>query len=320
MDRAVRRRLVESVEAVLSTARTLGYSFDADFPGWADRVDSCERVPPQCWACYHDLVQAALRNDEIALARLAAELMAVDLEKVDGVHVLTVAPTDMSSAESERYIRIIDDNPDLALRLGPVRQSEVLRIRDLMMRARPLLFDDPDLLHEMDTLGHQVVLATSAPGVRQFGGAASIFLWGAVVLNPDLIPDRVTLCEALAHESAHALLFGFTLGADLTLNDPAERFPSPLRADLRPMEGIVHATFVLARMIYALEVLAQSESLTPDERALVQAKGERNLHHFQAGAEVVQAHARFTEDGATIFANCLLAMNVAQRNLRVGRA
>jgi HEXXH motif-containing protein len=317
MDRAVRRRLVESVEAVLSTARSLGYSVEADLARWADRVDSCERVPPQCWACYHDLVQAALRNDEIALARLAAELTARDMDKVDGVHVLTVAPGELSPVESERYIRIIDDNPDLALKLQPVPQTEVLRIRDLVMRAAPLLFANPDLLHEMETLGHQIVLATNAPGGRQFGGAASIFLWGAVVLNPDLIPDRVTLCEALAHETAHALLFGLTLGADLTLNDPAERFPSPLRADLRPMEGIVHATFVLARMVYALEVLAQSESLTQDERALVQAKRERNLHHFQAGAAVVQAHASFTDEGAIIFSNCLRAIRADQEGFGV---
>jgi hypothetical protein len=310
MDRAVRRRLVESVEVVLSTARGFGYSLDFDLPRWANRVDSCKRLPPQCWACYHDLVQAALRNDEIAVARLAAELTGIDLEKVDDVHVLTVGPGDLSPLESGRYIRIIDDNPGIPLMLEPVPQREVRRIRDLVMRARALLLVSPDLLDEIEMLAHHIVLATSAPGGRQFGGAASIFLWGAVVLNPDLIPDRVTLCEALAHETAHSLLFGLTLGADLTTNDPAERFPSPLRLDLRPMEGIVHATFVLARMIYTLEVLAQSESLTPDERALVQAKRERNIHHFQAGAEVVQTHARFTDDGAMIFANCRRAINL----------
>jgi hypothetical protein len=83
------------------------------------------------------------------------------------------------------------------------------------------------------------------------------------------------------------------------------------------MEGIVHATFVLARMVYALEVLAQSESLTQDERALVQAKRERNLHHFQAGAAVVQAHASFTDEGAIIFSNCLRAIRADQEGFGV---
>jgi HEXXH motif-containing protein len=56
----------------------------------------------------------------------------------------------------------------------------------------------------------------------------------------------------LTHEAAHSLLLGYTLGAPLVESDPAERFSSPLREDLRPMDGIVHATYVLARMHYII--------------------------------------------------------------------
>ena len=61
------------------------------------------------------------------------------------------------------------------------------------------------------------------------------------MLNPTLVADRVDLAEALAYETAHALLFGLVLGADLTLNDPAERYASPLPADPRSIKGLVHA-------------------------------------------------------------------------------
>ena len=166
----------------------------------------------------------------------------------------------------------------------------------------------PALLDEIDTLGHEIVLATSG-GPRGFGGAATVFLWGAVMLNPTLAPDRVTLVESLAHESAHALLFGLTLGADLTTNDPAERYGSPLRPDPRPIEGIVHATYVLARMVFALDAISGSARLSAEEREDVGRKIERNLTNYAVGLRTVDAHARFTDDGAMIFEACRKAMD-----------
>ncbi len=90
------------------------------------------------------------------------------------------------------------------------------------------------------------------------------------------------MVESLAHETAHALLFGLPLGADLTTNDPGERYALPLRLDPRPIEGIVHATYVLARMIYALDQISGSVRLGADERALVEQKIEPSLQSYAA--------------------------------------
>lgn len=127
-------------------------------------------------------------------------------------------------------------------------------------------------------------------------------------MNPTLILDRIALVESLTHETAHALLFGFTLGENLTLNDPAERYASPLRRDPRPMEGIVHATFVLARMIHALDLLAQSDCLGSPERALVNERRACHLRGYRAGLETVMAHATFTTEGDRISSACAAAM------------
>ena len=129
------------------------------------------------------------------------------------------------------------------------------------------------------------------------------------MLNPSLVPNRIILIESLAHETAHALLFGLTLGADLSTNGPNARYASPLRADARPIEGIVHATFVLARMVYALERLAARSALTEEERALVGSRLARHRESYTAGLAVVDAHARFTEAGAAIFQACRQAMS-----------
>ena len=214
VDRAVRRRFVESVDAVLAAARERGIPIAGDQTRWAQDVLASARVPPHLWACYHDLVQSALRDDAPGVARLAGELLGAGPEHFGPPgHVVTLAPHDLG-ANVERYVRMIDNDPENPLALEASSPAEVSRLAALMAEARDLLAEaDPALLDEIDTLGHEIVLATSA-GPCGFGGAASVFLWGAVVLNPALIADRVTLVEALARSALTAA--GASCGRSLT--------------------------------------------------------------------------------------------------------
>lgn len=125
--------------------------------------------------------------------------------------------------------------------------------------------------------------------------------WGAVLLNVDEMPDRLTMAETLAHETGHNLLSGFTGGRPLVENDPAERYDSPLRLDPRPMDGIVHATYVLARMHYCLERLLQSGLLSDQEGVTATAAIAQRRRAFGAGLDVVDRHARFTPIGRAAF-------------------
>ena len=103
-------------------------------------------------------------------------------------------------------------------------------------------------------------------------------------------------------KSAHSLLLGYSFGAPLVDNDVSEQFTSPLREDPRPMDGIVHATYVLARMHYCIERLLASQALNATERdRLEEAKVRRKSEYLQ-GLEVVSAHARFNAIGQSLFA------------------
>ena len=308
IDLAIRRSLADSVATVLAEVSRVGVPFEGDVVSW--RTELLARpAPAGLWACYHDLVQAVVRLDAHAISASASELLAAlpAPKRTPGV-VVTLTEDDLGSRDVARYRSVIDNDPERPLDLVAARPDDVARIAALAAEARALLVEAaPVLLDEIDTLGHRIVLATSR-GPRGFGGAATVFLWGAVVLNPTRVPDRVTLVESLAHETAHALLFGLTLGADLTTNDPSERYGSPLRPDPRPIEGIVHATYVLARMIHALDRLRGAPQLDDGEHAVVERKLTHNLKNYAAGLETVEAHARFTADGASIFAACRQAM------------
>jgi HEXXH motif-containing protein len=178
-----------------------------------------------------------------------------------------------------------------------------------------LLLDSaaPDLAGEIRRLVREIVFVASdlGSGKQVFQGGSTFYLWGALFLNARRHPDRVTMAEGLTHEAAHSLLLGYTLGAPLVENDPTERFPSPLRDDLRPMDGIVHATYVLARMHYCIERLLASGALTNAERVQLEAaKKQRSAEYFD-GLNVIASHARFTEPGTAIFAGAQTYMSQA---------
>ena len=54
--------------------------------------------------------------------------------------------------------------------------------------------------------------------------------------------------QRIAHEATHNLLFGLCADGPLADNDDGERHASPLRPDARPIDGVLHATCVSARV------------------------------------------------------------------------
>ena len=162
----------------------------------------------------------------------------------------------------------------------------------------------PALLREIETVAPQVVLVRDAgpdapPGA--FGGASTFYLWGAVVLNSARQQTRPQMAEALAHEAAHGYLLGSTLGLPMVGNEPAARYKSPLRTDPRPMDGLVHASFVLARMVWCQDALLRSGLLDGPERDEAAAARASNRGRFQGSQGLIETEAQFTPEGAALW-------------------
>ena len=130
-----------------------------------------------------------------------------------------------------------------------------------------------------------------------FAGGSCYMLWGALFLNASAHGSDVATIEAIAHESGHSLLFGLTIDEPLVLNDGRELFASPLRDDPRPMDGIYHATFVSARMHWAMSELLRSGKLSVEEAVLASAHLDADRRNFWSGYATVEPHARLSETG-----------------------
>ena len=127
-------------------------------------------------------------------------------------------------------------------------------------------------------------------------------LWGAILLNVEQHGTVLDMIAGLVHEAAHQLLFGLSVDEPLVENAMHERYASPLRTDLRPMDGIFHATFVCARMHYGYSRLrlCASTRFNEIELALIERRlGEYRKQFFQ-GLATVEQFGRMTVNGNRI--------------------
>ena len=261
--------------------------------------------PPGAIVAYASLVEAIFGERGAEAIDSAQALVQSALSPAASpLRCVTLGDQDLGPGQAERYRRLFDEDQEAPLAIEAVADHDLERAARLADKALALLdAGAPELGGEIRALLREIVFARSGPAATagRFNGASVFLAWGAVLLNADEMVDRVTMAETLAHETGHSLLSGFTIGKPLVENDPAERYDSPLRVDPRPMDGIVHATYVLARMHYCLDRLLQSGCLTEQEAATVAIALAERRRAFAAGLEVVDRHARFTPIGRAAF-------------------
>ena len=91
-----------------------------------------------------------------------------------------------------------------------------------------------------------------------------------------------------------------TIEEPLVFNDDEQLYVSPLRPDPRPMDGIYHATYVSARMYYALEQARSSGYLDDEQIAECDDRMQASAKAFRDGYAVVSANADMSDTGSNL--------------------
>jgi HEXXH motif-containing protein len=204
--------------------------------------------------------------------------------------------------DKERYGRFIGLETEMGAALTPPHRKDWLNFPVNIAAAMELLEEaDPVLASELRALLVEVVAvgSDSRSGGRGFSGASSLMLWGAVLLNAPRHRTRLDMIGGLVHEAAHQILFGLSIDRPLAENPISERYASPLRADARPMDGILHATFVCARIHYVYARLrgAAKGSLDDTERRQIDERMDYYRLKFLDGLETVERFGRLSDNG-----------------------
>jgi hypothetical protein len=313
VDRAVRKQLVRSIKTVYGRARSF---VAADQTAVRNLIRDISRHParPAAFGAYTELVESISAGDADAAQYASDQLLALNAP-CPNTRIVTLTDDDLGPGHTERYSRLINDDPEQAIYVKPLddKTAAASAVREALAFIEA---SAPSLAEEIRTLAREIIMvesgASSETGeVSQFDGASTFYLWGAVFTRvANKTPAE--LAQTLAHETGHLLLFGLMMGRPLVENTEDERYDSPLRQDARPMEGVVHAAYVVARMHYALSSILQAGLLPAD--GATQAQTQLLDYHrlFFDSLSTIEHYARFTPQGADVFRNAVDYMKSAR--------
>lgn len=263
----------------------------------ASALERGERQSPAVFAHYYRLLDAVLDEQFDEAGRQFAALARME-PVASSLKIKPLAPRELG-ANYDLYLSMMNADPSIDIGFSPPLPSTFATFRQRLETGLNLLREAvPELAGEIEAIIHEiVVVAGDKSKAFQFDGGSHFQLWGALFLNGDFHPDEVGIVEVLAHESAHSLLFGFCTDQLLVNNEDEELYSSPLRPDPRPMDGIYHATFVSARMHWAMDHLLGSDMLNTAARERAIKANVSNIANFRSGHSVVMEHGRLTELG-----------------------
>ena len=200
----------------------------------------------------------------------------------------------------------INDFNEGELVLAAPEQAQADRFQSNLEEAVTVLQQASPRTHkELEAFRPIWLLATTDPSSkRSFGGYSSSLAWSTIALNTKTQGAMPVLVQVV-HEMAHQLLFALAVDVPLAFNQPDELFTSPLRPDPRPMDGVLHASFVSARVHDVLRDLEDSpswETLSSPEKQYIQHQRNASLQAAVTSLPSIDAGARLSALGERVVA------------------
>ena len=308
--RQIQERLAESIGHVLEQCRGKVAFDEAAGSALLALLKSDQAVRPEVFSGYFRIVRAIMDRPEdpwdvqrSAIEAALGHLLSGPFHADKGVAVHPLSPI-FFNADQERELRdnfVSESLSDSQIITVDAATADAMSAK--IEGAVTLIRDHaPSTFSEFECCVSEIVPASgrnSAEGL-EFGGCSSLERWGSILINIDAQPSTLALCESLIHEGAHNVLFGTSPVEFHIRNRPDELRRSPLRIDPRPLDGIYHATFVLARMCYGMREFAASPTLEQAMRDEARTRADEALKLFWDGYAVLDEHADYTDDGRAI--------------------
>ena len=166
----------------------------------------------------------------------------------------------------------------------------------------------PDLFQESQQLISEV-LVMNAEGLK---GGSSFELFGMIYVSYPYKWEKLTeILDLITHEQAHLYIYLVNKDDQLVLN-PLEKDISPLRPEQRPLIGSYHATFVLARVSYVLQLALTLDEIPSNEREYCRDLLSYYQERFFVGYEMLNRRAQMTPLGRALLGHKIGDKVIAQ--------
>ena len=299
----MRSRLADSLRHIWEQGSELLQVPSDQFEKFLNQLE-VRPVSPLAFSFYSDAVVAIEEDNIDEASRLLRDMISLPAHR--GGILISELGDAQQDPTARRYASVLlDPGSDDSLKFDvfPPSGEGAADCRHQIKDAFDLMdAGDPELTAEIHALLREIVLAagTLESKAMTFDGASAFMLWGAIIINVNQRKGELTMVQMLAHESSHNLLFGFSADESLVENSPDELFQSPLRVDPRPMDGIYHATFVVARMHPAVKGLLNSGILSATQKEIAEKELADNARLFAQGIETVDRFGKLTPLGKIV--------------------
>lgn len=298
-NRAVHQALDGLLRATLSQVqRATGRSLP-DVASAAERLLANRPVSPNLFSIQHGLSTALMLRDRDELVRLLSAL----LDSAPDAGGASLLVRSFGTEEADRAVSAFVTSPEglgTSERAGPdmrplapdVSASCLTEAKAAVKRLSTL---DPTLFAEAAAHVQWIALFEGAGVV----GVSTRRAFGAIYIRAHMSEaNRTSIAhyvEHVVHEAAHTHLNALMHLDPLVENDSAERFTSPLRNDPRPMRGIYHASFVLARLVRVFR-----RWYDKDGTEVLQSRLTSFRDKLSDGLDVISKHGQLTSYGAQL--------------------
>jgi HEXXH motif-containing protein len=296
------RRLREELAGSLRYLATFLGTDDWAGPDATRQALSASPGSPWIFGIYAMIAQHASRGQLVA-AREEFDRLATGFTRSPPDSIIAMSDPRITETHWRIFRLLLDTDPGRSFQPRPPSPEDFRDCSTEIGEALALLDTlDAGFAAEINQLVRLIILAVpNGPGrERGFNGASTFFLWGATTLNAQPRRGVIGTIELLVHEASHLLLFGLVSGGALSRNDPADRYPSPLRTDPRPIDGIFHATFVATRVHLAMTRIRCCDNLPPELCSPVDQCAEQNRIAAQAGLDTLREALHPTPAGEEI--------------------
>jgi hypothetical protein len=265
-------------------------------------IGAAERVRAEIFIIHRLCVAAAVSGARADIAGGFAALCAAPVAAAPGIATRNWGDASFGAREAAHYAFAFGEEGDTRVALSPALPAMYAQACEALGAALAVLRRvDAELAGEIEALVTEVVFAQGRIDAEtEFDGISSFTACGALVLNAAENRTPAAMLTTLVHEAAHGVLFAAAEGRPLVENAPGTLYASPLRRDRRPMNGVFHATFVCARMAYALERVLAAGAFAGAERAAAEGHLATARRAFAEGHATVRAHGVLTPLGAEL--------------------
>jgi len=192
-----------------------------------------------------------------------------------------------------------------ASKYDAVYPSQSNDVEEIIRAIEAIKIIDLESYKEINALVSNIFLI----GSNNIHAGSSFKTFGTILLR-ELKENQnwTTYYEHIIHEAAHLHLYSVWANNSIIENDNQELYSSPVRKEGRPLSGIYHAMFVLARIIRSTHLFKNNknyEAYHNDFTAEYNNESGISIEEkFYDTCNTLEKHAKLSDVGQAIFLSC----------------